>query len=116
MPPSIRSWGADSKRDSAANFSVTSCVKQYIARAAAGEVANAGDRAVARVFAYIDTCGLLATSNLPLVDVACGRVLPENVVCARASEITDASHRIAGRMKARADACHPLAVRPEFPG
>jgi hypothetical protein len=89
-------------------------MKEDVARAGAGEVANARDRSVAGVRAQIDTASPIATYDLPLVNGASCRVLPENVVCARAGKIADANDLVAGRMSAWTDACQPLAVRPEF--
>ena len=87
-----------------------------VVAAVAEEVADPGDGpAAARMRTEIDALGPLAVGDLPLVDIAGGRVLPQDVARAVAGEIADADDIVAGRVRARTDARLPLAAGIELP-
>ena len=59
----------------------------------------------------IDASGPLAIRDQPQIDIARGRVEPEDIARAVVIEIADPHRLIAGRMRADIDAAGPLAVR-----
>src|SRR5262245_41599396 len=65
--------------------------------------------------ADIDAAGPLAVVDLPDVDVAGRRIVPEDVVGAVAVEIAAERGLPAGRMRAGIDAAGPLAVVVDLP-
>ena len=69
--------------------------------ALAVEITNSGDLKVAGMRAKIDAAGPLAVVDQPFVDVAGGRVVPQDIAGAGASEIADRDDLIAGWMACR---------------